>query len=88
MAGYRSVPTMAAPSVRRSSTAEAPAPAAPSPSGSEAEWAKRLSSVSVSKATMDRLVMNWLVIEGYQEAAQHFMAESGTDGAPASTQHR
>jgi len=79
---------MAAPSVRRSSTAEAPAPAAPSPSGSEAEWAKRLSSVSVSKATMDRLVMNWLVIEGYQEAAQRFMAESGTDGAPASTQHR
>jgi len=37
---------------------------------------------------MDRLVMNWLVIEGYQEAAQLFMAESGTDGAPASTQHR
>ena len=67
---------------------EAPAPAAPSASGPEAEWAKRLSSVSVSKATMDRLVMNWLVIEGYQEAAQRFMAESGTDGAPASTQHR
>ena len=56
-------------SVRRSA-AEAPAPAAPSASGPEAEWAKRLSSVSVSKATMDRLVMNWLVIEGYQEAAE------------------
>ena len=54
----------------------------------EQEWAERLRAVSVSKATMDRLVMNWLVIEGYQEAAQHFMAESGTDGAPASTQHR
>ena len=73
---------------RRSAATEAPAPAASSASGPEAEWAKRLSSVTVSKATMDRLVMNWLVIEGYQEAAQRFMAESGTDGAPASTQHR
>ena len=75
-------------SARRSAAAEAPVPAAPSASGPEAEWAKRLSSVSVSKATMDRLVMNWLIIEGYQEAAQRFMAESGTDGAPASTYGR
>ena len=73
---------------RRRAEAPAIAPAAPAVSGPEAEWAKRLSSVSVSKATMDRLVMNWLVIEGYQEAAQRFMAESGTEGAPALTQHR
>ena len=61
-------------------SADAPAPA--SASGPEAEWAERLRSVTVSKATMDRLVMNWLVIEGYQEAAQRFMVESGTDGTP------
>ena len=48
-------------------------------SDKEAEWAERLRSVTVSKATMDRLVMNWLVIEGYQEAAQRFCKESGTD---------
>ena len=61
-------------------SADAPAPA--SASGPEAEWAERLRSVTVSKATMDRLVMNWLVIEGYQEAAQRFMVESGMDGTP------
>ena len=50
-----------------------------SPGHSDEEWAERLRAVSVSKATMDSLVMNWLVIEGHQEAAQRFEEESGTD---------
>ena len=58
-----------------------PSSSAPDSPGrsAEQEWAERLRAVSVSKATMDRLVMNWLVIEGHQEAAQRFEAESGTD---------
>lgn len=50
-----------------------------SPGHSDEGWAERLRAVSVSKATMDSLVMNWLVIEGHQEAAQQFEEESGTD---------
>ena len=44
----------------------------------EHAWATRLRSVHVSKATMNRLVMDYLVIEGHKEAAESFQAESGT----------
>eukprot|EP01113_Clastostelium_recurvatum_P007877 TRINITY_DN13688_c0_g1_i3.p1 TRINITY_DN13688_c0_g1~~TRINITY_DN13688_c0_g1_i3.p1 ORF type:complete len:224 (-),score=71.20 TRINITY_DN13688_c0_g1_i3:66-737(-) len=43
------------------------------------EWERRLSDVSVSKADLNRLVMNYLVIEGYRDAAEALQKESGTD---------
>ena len=41
-------------------------------------WSSRLGAVSLSKATMNRLVMDYLVVEGHKEAAERFQAESGT----------
>ena len=45
----------------------------------EEEWLARLRSTPpIPKATMNRLVMDYLVIEGHKEAAECFRAESGT----------
>ena len=41
----------------------------------------RLAAVYVDSSMMNRLVMDYLVIEGHKEAAECFMAESGTDSA-------
>jgi len=42
------------------------------------EWSQRLQEARISKATMNRLVMDYMIIEGHKEAAMRFMAESGT----------
>eukprot|EP00179_Madagascaria_erythrocladioides_P028354 CAMPEP_0198340738 /NCGR_PEP_ID=MMETSP1450-20131203/45942_1 /TAXON_ID=753684 ORGANISM="Madagascaria erythrocladiodes, Strain CCMP3234" /NCGR_SAMPLE_ID=MMETSP1450 /ASSEMBLY_ACC=CAM_ASM_001115 /LENGTH=231 /DNA_ID=CAMNT_0044045731 /DNA_START=27 /DNA_END=722 /DNA_ORIENTATION=+ len=41
------------------------------------EWEQKLAKVQVSKSDLNRLVMNYLVIEGYKEAAEKFAEESG-----------
>ena len=46
--------------------------------GTEA-WTARLQAASLTKATMNRLVMDYLVIEGHKEAAKAFERESRTD---------
>ncbi|KAL2550723.1 Uncharacterized protein Fot_12253 [Forsythia ovata] len=43
------------------------------------EWEKRLNDVKVRKEDMNKLVMNFLVTEGYVEAAEKFRLESGTE---------
>ncbi|KAM3251648.1 protein GID8 isoform X1 [Capsicum annuum] len=43
------------------------------------EWEKRLNDVNIRKEDTNRLVMNFLVTEGYVEAAEKFRMESGTD---------
>jgi len=43
------------------------------------EWEKKLKGVVVRKEDMNKLIMNFLVVEGYVEAAQMFQAESGTE---------
>ncbi|KAL0363353.1 UNVERIFIED_CONTAM: protein GID8 [Sesamum calycinum] len=43
------------------------------------EWEKRLSNVKVRKEDMNKLVMNFLVTEGYVEAVEKFRLESGTE---------
>ncbi|EGF83232.1 hypothetical protein BATDEDRAFT_85821 [Batrachochytrium dendrobatidis JAM81] len=48
---------------------------------SREEWEKKLSDVKSSKNDLNRLVMNYLVIEGYKDAAEKFSVESGL--APA-----
>lgn len=43
------------------------------------EWEKRLKDVNIRKEDMNKLVMNFLVTEGYVEAAEKFRTESGTE---------
>ncbi|KAE8719833.1 Glucose-induced degradation protein 8-like protein [Hibiscus syriacus] len=43
------------------------------------EWEKRLNAVKIRKEDMNKLVMNFLVTEGYVEAAEKFRMESGTE---------
>lgn len=43
------------------------------------EWEKKLNDVKVRKDDMNKLVMNFLVTEGYVEAAEKFRLESGTE---------
>ncbi|ORX42436.1 hypothetical protein DM01DRAFT_1341054 [Hesseltinella vesiculosa] len=44
---------------------------------SKDEWEQRLAKVTVEKQTLNQLIMNYLVIEGYVEAAEQFSRESG-----------
>ncbi|KAI0304803.1 CTLH/CRA C-terminal to lish motif domain-containing protein [Russula brevipes] len=45
------------------------------------EWDRRLEEVVVSKADLNRLVMDYLVIEGYKSAAEEFSTEAGVQPA-------
>jgi len=45
------------------------------------EWDRRLEEVVVSKADLNRLVMDYLVIEGYKSAAEEFSLEAGVQPA-------
>jgi hypothetical protein len=42
------------------------------------EWKEKLAQVSISKDDLNKLVMNYLVIEGYKDAAEKFSQESQT----------
>ncbi|KAL4574771.1 hypothetical protein LXL04_021609 [Taraxacum kok-saghyz] len=43
------------------------------------EWEKNLNDVKIRKEGMNKLVMNFLVTEGYVDAAEKFRMESGTE---------
>nr|CAD1818248.1 unnamed protein product [Ananas comosus var. bracteatus] len=43
------------------------------------EWERKLRDVKIKKEFMNKLVMNFLVTEGYVEAAEKFRIESGTE---------
>ncbi|THG18791.1 hypothetical protein TEA_010235 [Camellia sinensis var. sinensis] len=43
------------------------------------EWEKKLNDVQLRKEDMNKLVMNFLVTEGYVDAAEKFRMESGTE---------
>lgn len=45
---------------------------------SKEEWERRLAAVELRKEDLNQLVMNFLVTEGYVEAAEIFEKESGT----------
>ncbi|CAN8003905.1 unnamed protein product [Ixodes hexagonus] len=44
---------------------------------SREEWLQRLEGVHIQRADMNRLIMNYLVTEGFKEAAEKFKLESG-----------
>jgi hypothetical protein len=43
------------------------------------DWEKMLNNVKIRKEDMNKLVMNFLVTEGYVDAAEKFRMESGTE---------
>uniref|UniRef100_A0A8C4WXS3 GID complex subunit 8 homolog a (S. cerevisiae) n=2 Tax=Myxinidae TaxID=7762 RepID=A0A8C4WXS3_EPTBU len=43
------------------------------------EWLERISNVHIQRADMNRFVMNYLVTEGFKEAAEKFRLESGIE---------
>jgi glucose-induced degradation protein 8 len=49
------------------------------------EWERKLRDVKIRKEDMNRLVMNFLVTEGYVDAADKFRVESGTQRIPLSS---
>ncbi|CEO96124.1 CTLH domain-containing protein [Plasmodiophora brassicae] len=44
---------------------------------SSRQWVQRLASIEISKKTMDKLVLNYLIFEGLKEAAERFQEERG-----------
>nr|CAG4645789.1 EOG090X0CTI [Lynceus sp. MCZ IZ 141354] len=49
---------------------------------SKTEWMEKLEGVHLSRIDMNRIVMNYLVTEGYKEAAEKFALETGTKTPP------
>ena len=47
---------------------------------SREEWERKLDDVQVQKKDMNRLVMNYLVTEGFFDAAKAFSEETGVEG--------
>lgn len=46
---------------------------------SEKEWNQNLQKIPVSKQDLNKLVMNFFLVEGYKEAAENLRRESGTE---------
>lgn len=44
------------------------------------EWHTQNSNIRLSKTDLNKLVMNFFIVEGYKEAAINFMKETGTEG--------
>ncbi|XP_073042186.1 protein GID8 homolog isoform X2 [Primulina eburnea] len=49
------------------------------------EWKRKLQAVNVKKEDMNKLVMNFLVTEGFADAVEQFQLESGTDDIDLTT---
>ncbi|XP_056403811.1 glucose-induced degradation protein 8 homolog isoform X2 [Hyla sarda] len=43
------------------------------------EWMEKLNNLHIQRADMNRLIMNYLVTEGFKEAAEKFRMESGIE---------
>ncbi|KAL9251537.1 GID8-like protein [Drosera capensis] len=43
------------------------------------KWEKKISDIKITKEDMNKLVMNFLLIEGYVDAAEKFYMETGTE---------
>ncbi|GAB2210626.1 hypothetical protein Drorol1_Dr00015896 [Drosera rotundifolia] len=43
------------------------------------EWEKKINDIKITKEDMNKLVMNFLLIDGYVDAAEKFYMETGTE---------
>ncbi|KAJ2174895.1 hypothetical protein GGF45_004001, partial [Coemansia sp. RSA 551] len=41
------------------------------------EWERKMRKVPIAKSDLNQLIMNYLIIEGYKDAAEKFSEESG-----------
>ena len=41
------------------------------------EWTARMAAVPARRRDLNRVVMNYLLVEGYRDAAEHFAREAG-----------
>jgi hypothetical protein len=44
------------------------------------KWVEELNKLRVSRQDMNKLVLNYLIIEGYKDAAEKFIKETGIKG--------
>jgi hypothetical protein len=42
-------------------------------------WQKKLNEIQIPKQLMNKLVLNFLIVEGYEEGAKKFIKEAGID---------
>jgi glucose-induced degradation protein 8 len=42
------------------------------------DWEKKIEKIKLDKSDLNKLVMNYLVVEGFKEAAENFREESNT----------
>ncbi|KAG2373970.1 hypothetical protein C9374_011635 [Naegleria lovaniensis] len=47
------------------------------------EWEQKLKEVKISRSEMNEIVLNYLIVEGYEEAAQIFQQETNLDNKPS-----
>lgn len=43
------------------------------------DWSNSLDSISVKRSQMNKLIMDYLVVEGFKEAAEKFKVEAGLE---------
>jgi len=49
------------------------------PTIAKKEWAEKLNTTKIAKPDLNKLIMNFFLVEGYKDAAENFRKESGTD---------
>lgn len=56
----------------------------------EGQWHLLLASIHLDKQQINRMVMNYMVVEGYKDAAEHFSQEAGVEPSIdlAAVEHR
>ena len=45
-------------------------------------WKSKLNGIKISKTDMNKIILNFLCLEGYKDAAKKFEAECGLTSAP------
>ena len=44
------------------------------------KWNEELSKLRVNRQEMNKIILNYLIIEGYKDAVEKFVKETGTEG--------
>ena len=55
-------------------------PVQPRTTISQEDWENKLKNITPSKDKLNKIVLNYLIIEGYREGALKFMSEAGMEG--------
>jgi hypothetical protein len=44
------------------------------------QWKEELSKLRINRREMNKIVLNYLIIEGYKDAVEKFVKETGVEG--------